>query len=258
MTITDTASIDWNDLSAKLREPFDPREVDFRVQGKVNEQTSKAQVVAYIDARTVQDRLDAVVGAGNWSFDWQPLNLDGKGDVTTAKGIVTIHGVSKADIGTASNFEPSKGCVSDCFKRAAGHWGIGRYLYSIPAAWVPAEKGGRISENVIQQLRARLPRPAGLTALATTPATPAPSVTTPAPAQQRPQSQQAQRPAAATTRAASPFNPLQDVEFRRRAGALGYGTVAAIEQLTGGNKERAACFAALIAAEEQAAARSAS
>lgn len=150
----------WDDIARQLREPFDPKDVDFRVQGRANEQTGRAQVVAYIDARAVQDRLDAVVGAGNWSFDWQPLVID-KGEVMVAKGTLTIFGVSKADAGSASNFEQSLGAVSHCFKRAAVHWGIGRYLYNLPVAWVSVEKGGRIPEQVMRELRAKLPRPNG-------------------------------------------------------------------------------------------------
>src|SRR5579875_1572215 len=162
---------EWDDISRRLREPFDPKEVDFRAQGRPNEQTGKAQVVAYIDARVVQDRLDAVVGAGNWSFEWEPLVID-KGEVMIAKGTLTIFGVSKADAGTASNFEQSLGAVSHCFKRAAVHWGIGRYLYSLPMNWVPVEKNGRIPEATLRELRARLPRPSA-TATAPMPAAPA-------------------------------------------------------------------------------------
>lgn len=151
----------WDDIGRRLREPFDPREVDFRVQGKVNDQSGRAQVVAYIDARVVQDRLDAVVGIGNWSFDWTPLVID-KGEVMVAKSTLTIHGVAKSDAGSASNFEQSLGAVSHCFKRAAVHWGIGRYLYNLPAAWVAAERNGRIPDAVLRDLRAKLPRPSGL------------------------------------------------------------------------------------------------
>ncbi|HLZ25247.1 MAG TPA: Rad52/Rad22 family DNA repair protein [Ktedonobacterales bacterium] len=150
----------WDEIARQLREPFDPKDVDFRVQGRANEQTGRAQAVAYIDARAVQDRLDVVVGAGNWSFDWQPLVID-KGEVMVAKGTVTIFGVAKSDAGSASNFEQSLGAVSHCFKRAAVHWGVGRYLYNLPMAWVSVEKGGRIPEPVLRELRAKLPRPNG-------------------------------------------------------------------------------------------------
>ncbi len=149
---------EWDDIARRLREPFDPNDVDFRVQGRASEQTGKAQAVAYMDARAVQDRLDAVVGIGNWSFDWQPLVVE-QGEVMVAKGTLTIHGVSKSDVGSASNFEQSLGAVSHCFKRAAVHWGIGRYLYNLPMAWVAVERGGRIAEPVLRELRTKLPRP---------------------------------------------------------------------------------------------------
>ncbi|HUY78067.1 MAG TPA: Rad52/Rad22 family DNA repair protein [Ktedonobacterales bacterium] len=159
----------WDEISRQLREPFDPREVDFRAQGRASEQTGKAQVVAYIDARAVQDRLDAVVGAGNWSFDWTPLVVE-KGEVMVAKGTLIIHGVAKADAGSASNFEQSLGAVSHCFKRAAVHWGVGRYLYSLPMNWVPVEKNGRIADATLRELRSRLPRPSAQSAAQATPA----------------------------------------------------------------------------------------
>jgi hypothetical protein len=143
---------DWQQIQDDLSAPFDAAEVDWRVQGKANEATGRAQVVAYIDARAVQDRLDSVVGAGNWSFDWTPVVIE-RGEVQVAKGAITIHGVSKSDVGTASNFEESLGCVSHCFKRAAVHWGVGRYLYNIPSQWVQVEKGGRLSATVRVQLR---------------------------------------------------------------------------------------------------------
>jgi hypothetical protein len=148
---------EWDEIARRLREPFDAKEVDFRVQGRASESTGKAQVVAYIDARVVQDRLDNVVGAGNWAFDWTPLVID-QGEVQVAKGTLTVYGVSKSDAGSASNFEQSLGAVSHCFKRAAVHWGIGRYLYNLPMAWVPVERG-RISEATLGELRNRLPKP---------------------------------------------------------------------------------------------------
>ena len=33
--------------------------------------------------------------------------------------------------------EAEKGRISDAFKRAAVHWGVGRYLYNLPNVWVP-------------------------------------------------------------------------------------------------------------------------
>lgn len=108
------------------------------------------QVVAYLDARAVQDRLDAVCGPLGWAFDWAPVATNDRGEVVTAKGTLTIAG--------ASTFEPSKGAVSDALKRCAVQWGIGRYLYELPAVWIVLDDKGRIGEAALANLRAALVR----------------------------------------------------------------------------------------------------
>jgi hypothetical protein len=117
----------------------------------------RVQLLPYVDARDVQDRLDAVVGPGAWSFALEPIVMDA-GELRVARGRLTIAGVSKDDIGTASNWEPSKGCASDALKRAAVMWGIGRYLYALPAVWVTLDERGQVSEAMLQKLRAGLVR----------------------------------------------------------------------------------------------------
>ncbi|MGH2502911.1 MAG: Rad52/Rad22 family DNA repair protein, partial [Ktedonobacterales bacterium] len=157
MRNSELSSDQWQEIARKLQAPFDRDDVEFRVQGRVSDQSGRAQVVAYVDARVVQDRLDQVVGPGNWSFDWEPVLVE-NGQVMLAKGTLTVLGVAKSDIGSASNFEQSLGCVSHAFKRAAVHWGVGRYLYGLPMTWVNVEKGGRLSEAVMTSLRNSLPR----------------------------------------------------------------------------------------------------
>ena len=159
--------IDWQAISAALRQPFNPADVDFRPQGKPSG-NGKVQAVCYIDARTVADRLDDVVGPGAWEFTYEPL-VTANGQVQIAKGRLSIHGVVKEDVGEASNFDPSKGCVSDALKRAAVLWGIGRYLYGIGGEWVTPDQYGRISNDDVKRLRAKLPTPNGNTALNRTP-----------------------------------------------------------------------------------------
>ena len=137
--------------------PFPADDVNWRPAGKggANQRTT---VVAYVDARAVQDRLDAVLGPLGWSFDWQPIHVDDKGDVTIAKGTLTVGGVSKSDVGTASTYEPSKGAVSDALKRAAVLWGVGRYLYELAPATVTLDAQGHIPLATLTQLRAALTR----------------------------------------------------------------------------------------------------
>jgi hypothetical protein len=196
-------TVDWQ----ALRAPFKSEEVDFRVQ-KTFEHNGKvsALVVAYIDARVVQDRLDEVIGPEHWHFDWQPLKVRDDGVVLTAKGTLTIHGIAKSDIGDASDQDPSKGCVSDAFKRAAVHWGIGRYLYSLGATYGTPEQKGKswiLPESEINRLRANLrgastptaqqPRQAQRTAAQTHQATAAPAQPAATPARPRTRTTQTER-----------------------------------------------------------------
>src|SRR5207248_1048086 len=104
-----------------LGAPFAPDEIEFLPRGYYN---GKARALAYIDARDVMRRLDAVVGPGNWTFDFDLLAPDGK----MVKGRLTVFGVTKCDAGQAEDEgEPLKSAVSDALKRAAVHFGIGRY-----------------------------------------------------------------------------------------------------------------------------------
>ena len=252
-------TMDWAAISAALRAPFDPADVEFRVQGNAGP-SGKAQIVAYVDARAVQDRLDDVVGAGAWSFDWMPLITD-KGDVQVAKGTLTIHGIAKSDAGTASNFESSLGAVSHCLKRAAVMWGIGRYLYNLPATWETLDDKKRIPAQTLAALRAKLPRPDGTPApaqataqsrqsAATRTATPTPTPAaqrTPAPAQR-----DAGRPTAARATAASVsapatdvsewvttdgYDPTGDLDLKKRAHRIGVNNMADYEAILGYARE---------------------
>lgn len=173
-------ALDWAEIGRKFRAPFNPEDVDFRPQsGKAS---SKSQAVCYVSARVVQDRLDDVVGPGNWSFTFEPIVVT-NGQVQIAKGRLSVHGVAKEDAGEANNFDPSKACVSDTIKRAAVMWGIGRYLYDVGSEWVTLNQYGQIAPEDVKRLRAKLPRPSG---------------SKPAPASQQ------------QTRAAAPSQPVHD------------------------------------------------
>lgn len=153
---------EWQAISQQLKAPFAPAEVDFRVQGKATEQ-GRGQIVAYIDARAVQDRLDSVVGTEGWSFTWEPVAVV-NGVVKVAKGSLRLLDLPpKEDVGDSGDIEPNKSAVSDALKRAAVQWGVGRYLYERKAVWVDLEKasnGWKIPDSVIAQQRAQLAQPA--------------------------------------------------------------------------------------------------
>ena len=88
-------------------------------------------MLAYVNARFVQDRLDSTVGPGVWQSHFVDLQ---SGAVRCGIGILVSRGthdewVWKWDVGIPSNIEPEKGAHSDAFKRAGVQWGIARDLY---------------------------------------------------------------------------------------------------------------------------------
>jgi hypothetical protein len=107
-----------------LRRPFTPEAVKWKVQSAWAGNAG-VTLVAYIDARLVIERLNAVV-----ADEWQPEYKGGDGD--TAWCFLTIFGRTRCDIGKASGFEKEKAKVSDSLKRAAVHFGVGVSVYSLP------------------------------------------------------------------------------------------------------------------------------
>lgn len=134
-TATTTRDPQVEALASALSAPFDPKDVKFKPQMVKN---NRCLAMGYIDARLIQDRLDQVLGVENWQdkYDILPdgsvvcrlrLNLGGRW-------------ITKSDVGSPSEQPDSgdrlKAAFSDALKRAAVKFGIGRYLYRLPATWV--------------------------------------------------------------------------------------------------------------------------
>lgn len=147
-------TINWQAIGRALSAPFAPESIEWRPQGKPAAH-KRVQLVPYVDARDVQDRLDEVAGVGGWSFELEPIVVAGN-ELQVARGRLTILGVTKDDVGTASNFEASKGCASDALKRAAVQFGIARYLYRLPPVWVTLSEDGNVPTETLEKLRTRL------------------------------------------------------------------------------------------------------
>lgn len=133
----------------KLAEPFPDSAISWRV-GSTNidkktgqprgEKKPSGIALAYIDARDVQNRLDAVCGVANWSDKYIETE---KGRVICTLALrIDGEWVSKSDGAGDSDVESEKGAISDALKRAAVKWGIGRYLYDMESPWVELEARG--------------------------------------------------------------------------------------------------------------------
>src|SRR5579883_2724574 len=122
------------ELTEALAAPFDAREVKFK-PAVVN--GNRALALAYVDARVIQDRLDEVLGVTGWQDEYECLP-DGS-VVCRLRLRIGEEWITKMDVGGQSE-QPDEGdrrkaAFSDALKRAAVKFGIGRYLYRLPACW---------------------------------------------------------------------------------------------------------------------------
>ena len=117
------------EAASALTAPFALDQIAIK-PGAVTKDKTKALALPYVDLRTYQDRLDAVVGLDGWSVEYRP----------TANGLIcrlTILGVTKEDIGEPSSDgdNPATEALAQAFKRACTAFGLGRFLYHLPTVW---------------------------------------------------------------------------------------------------------------------------
>lgn len=129
----------------ELRRPFTPAAIRIKPQTVTKEAPFKGLVTFYIDARLAVERLNTVVGAGDWSDEYRVLSMDPNTGIPTECRL-TVLGVTKADVG---QIEPSgkhdnksvKSAYSDALKRAAVKFGVGAFLYNLPSVWAEVTMG---------------------------------------------------------------------------------------------------------------------
>lgn len=142
-----------NELLLQLAAPFHPSRITWKPQAMTKDKT-KAMAVAYADPRAYQNRLDEVCGM-DWAVSFTPW-----GDRIICH--LTIGGVTRSSTGEAdSQSERSEiagtAAESQAFKRACAMFGLGRYLYSLPALWVEFDGNGftekakaRLNSSILQ------------------------------------------------------------------------------------------------------------
>lgn len=129
-----------NEIIARLSEPFPPEVIHWRIGATGGD---KGLALAYIDARDLFDRLDAVVGPAGWQSD---MRIDGTGGVLGGLALwdrERAEWVWRWDRAGATDVEGEKGSASDALKRAGVQWGIARYLYRLESPWVRIVEKGR-------------------------------------------------------------------------------------------------------------------
>lgn len=138
------------ELFDELCRPFAAEEIEWRI-GSVTKDKTKGMALAYMDARAVMDRFDAVCGPDGWQNNYTPgVN----GSIVCNIGVRMPSGdwIWKADGAGATDVEGEKGMLSDALKRAAVRWGVGRYLYEMKSPWVELKDGRFIAEGERKKL----------------------------------------------------------------------------------------------------------
>lgn len=124
---------------AKLATPFHSNEIEWRI-GRAGKNSSGiwATAFAYVTNRAIQQRLDEVCGPENWknAYASPPNAAPGTSALCTIHIRVNGEWIGKSDGADNTDMEATKGGLSDSMKRAAVHWGIGRYLYDLEEGWV--------------------------------------------------------------------------------------------------------------------------
>jgi hypothetical protein len=137
-----------SDVWARLAAPVPDEAIFWRQDGMpvVRDGRCYARFVAYIEANTVRDRLDAVV-PGEWELALEmlpplPITDEGEGPSTLCafKARLRVLGVVREDVGTGRDY---KVAATDAFKRAAVRFGIAHELYAFEQNWVQVDGDGR-------------------------------------------------------------------------------------------------------------------
>lgn len=117
------------DILTQLAQPFPVSALQWRA-GSVTRDKTKAMALAYVDPREYEKRLDEV--CPEWSVHFTPWNEN------RVICNLTVNGITRSSTGESSgdDFAPGTSAEAQAFKRACSKFGLGRYLYDLPAPWV--------------------------------------------------------------------------------------------------------------------------
>ena len=139
-------------IVAALEEPFDPREIKWRVKNTTADKR-RGQMIAYADPRAYTDRLNELFTVRGWTREYSIETINnverksGNGSQIAGKLVVncrvTIYGLgTHSGIGEewADNENAGTAAEAQAFKRACSCFGLGRYLYDLEGGWVDLDE----------------------------------------------------------------------------------------------------------------------
>lgn len=134
-----------------LQRPFTEKQLVWRA-GKTKPEKNIVQALPDYRAQTAQDRLDEVLGEQNWSHSFNEVIVGGALVAVRCRLSLFIDGqwvgkeeVAPLPVSELGADENLKGAYANSLKRAAVHWGVGRYLQGF-SMWVAAHPSGKIVE----------------------------------------------------------------------------------------------------------------
>ena len=144
--------VDKIDIWSALAGPLPPGVISWRQDGRPISRDGRflARFVAYIEANTVRERLDAVV-PGEWDLTLEllppvtGLEEDANQGACSFKARLQILGVIREDVGTGKDY---KQAATDAFKRAAVRFGIAHELYAYEQNWVQMDGDGKYAKPI--------------------------------------------------------------------------------------------------------------
>lgn len=158
---------DLQEVIKQLRQPFHPAKVNFKIQSVSRRKPESRLIVAYVDARDVSERLNAVCPE-HWATKFEHLKIDTplEQQIFGVECTLTLRSsewsVSRSDVGEAVPSDSDniivqndiKTVYSDAFKRAAVHFGVATSLYDLPQMWRKWDKDNKyIPDEVMEELR---------------------------------------------------------------------------------------------------------
>ena len=148
----------------KLAVPFLPSQLRWRI-GRKSKDKKKATALAYVSARDVMERLDAVCEVDGWKDEYttEPPRTIRKKDYKTKEtwneqicgrvicklSIKNKDGewITKCDGAGETTVEGEKGGISDAFKRAAVKFGVNRECYNLGTQWCTIDNYGNFTQT---------------------------------------------------------------------------------------------------------------
>ena len=141
-------------LFAQLEIPFHPDQIKWRVMRTSNDGRS-GLVLPFADPRAYTDRLNQLFTPAGWTRQYTISTVPsltrmekGRAIVTSKVLVATAVTISRlgSHTGTGEEWADRENAVTaadaQAFKRACSCFGLGRYLYSFPEAWVQLNQRG--------------------------------------------------------------------------------------------------------------------